>query len=95
MIDHASDCAVHNEPASPARPCNCGAEAPTRTVLTLRIALGSTQSFYVTCDQHKGLLTCERSLSASLASVVPALQELLAAGPAHPDPHAFDGVEIS
>lgn len=24
---HASDCAVHNEPAYPAGPCNCGAEA--------------------------------------------------------------------
>lgn len=23
---HASDCAVHNEPAYPAGPCNCGAE---------------------------------------------------------------------
>lgn len=23
--DHASDCALHNEPASPAGPCDCGA----------------------------------------------------------------------
>lgn len=23
---HASDCAVHNEPALPAGPCDCGAE---------------------------------------------------------------------
>ncbi len=25
---HASDCAVHNEPAMPAGPCDCGAAAP-------------------------------------------------------------------
>lgn len=27
---HASDCAVHNEPAYPAGPCNCGAELTAR-----------------------------------------------------------------
>jgi hypothetical protein len=26
-LHHASDCAVHNEPAMPAGPCNCGAQA--------------------------------------------------------------------
>jgi hypothetical protein len=26
VADHASDCAVHNEPAYPNGPCNCGAE---------------------------------------------------------------------
>lgn len=25
--EHASDCAVHNEPAFPAGPCNCGVDA--------------------------------------------------------------------
>lgn len=25
MIQHSSDCAVHNEPAYPAGPCSCGA----------------------------------------------------------------------
>lgn len=27
-VGHASDCAVHNEPAYPAGPCDCGAAAP-------------------------------------------------------------------
>jgi hypothetical protein len=26
LIHHASDCAVYNEPALPAGPCDCGAE---------------------------------------------------------------------
>ncbi len=30
MIEHASDCAVHNEPALPVGPCNCGAVAFVR-----------------------------------------------------------------
>lgn len=29
MTDHYSDCAVHNEPAYPPGPCNCGAGAST------------------------------------------------------------------
>ena len=28
MADHKSDCAVHNEPALPAGPCDCGADKP-------------------------------------------------------------------
>lgn len=27
-VKHASDCAVHNMPAMPAGPCDCGAEPP-------------------------------------------------------------------
>lgn len=27
IVPHASDCAVHNEPAYPAGPCSCGANA--------------------------------------------------------------------
>ena len=27
MTDHKSDCAVHNEPALPAGPCDCGADS--------------------------------------------------------------------
>ena len=27
MIQHDSDCAVHNDPALPPGPCNCGAQA--------------------------------------------------------------------
>lgn len=30
MTEHASDCAVHNEPAYPAGPCSCGAEQAER-----------------------------------------------------------------
>ena len=63
-------------------------------VLNLTIERGAGGWFYVTCEQHRGVLICRPTLSAALASVVPALQDLLAAGPSHPDPHAFDGVTI-
>jgi len=33
---HWSDCAVHNEPAFPAGPCNCGADAPVADITTGR-----------------------------------------------------------
>lgn len=35
MIAHASDCAVHNEPAYPAGPCDCGATPDPRDVEVL------------------------------------------------------------
>lgn len=30
-VQHASDCAVHNEPAMPAGECDCGAASPAET----------------------------------------------------------------
>ena len=35
MIEHASDCALHSEPAYPAGPCNCGAEMVERVARVL------------------------------------------------------------
>jgi len=35
--EHASDCAVHNEPALPTSPCNCGAAQPPPDELTERL----------------------------------------------------------
>lgn len=32
QIEHTSDCAVHNEPAYPAGPCDCGAQLETFTL---------------------------------------------------------------
>lgn len=32
MTTHKSDCAVHNEPAYPNGPCDCGAEVTTGTI---------------------------------------------------------------
>lgn len=29
LIRHASDCAIHNAPALPVGPCDCGASAPS------------------------------------------------------------------
>lgn len=65
-----------------------------REVLTVRIMRGEANAYYATCDQHRGLLTCEQTISDALASVAPALRELLAAGPPHPDPKAFDGLAL-
>lgn len=38
LYKHRSDCAVHNEPAYPAGPCDCGAEPPTSNRKKLRQA---------------------------------------------------------
>jgi hypothetical protein len=40
-VIHASDCAVHNEPAMPNGPCDCGVDE----VLTLRHALNSAVQY--------------------------------------------------
>lgn len=61
-----------------------------------RIECGaSSGSFFATCDQHKGLLIVESTLTQALAAIMPALRDLLSVGPPHPDPHAFDGIDVS
>lgn len=39
MTSHASDCALHNAPALPVRPCDCGAGDLPRVIRKLRAAL--------------------------------------------------------
>jgi len=38
-MQHASDCAVHNAPALPPGPCDCGAEAELATLRAILRAL--------------------------------------------------------
>lgn len=64
-------------------------------ILSIHIERSEGGMFFVTCDQHRGLLTGEHTLAGALASVIPALRDLLAAGPPHPDPHAFDGIDVN
>ncbi len=64
-------------------------------VLTVHVQRGETGIYFVTCDQHRGLLGAGRTLAGALARVAPSLRDLLDAGPPHPDPHAFDGVDLS
>lgn len=84
-INTGGDAVVIERPLSP-RP-----NVPE--VLTIHVQRG-VHAFYVTCDQHRGLLTGEKSLGEALAAVVPALRDLLSVGPPHPDPHAFDGIDL-
>lgn len=63
--------------------------------LTVNVQRSPSGAYFVTCPQHRGLITVEQSLSAALASVVPALQDLLSVGPPHPDPKAFDGIDVT
>jgi hypothetical protein len=47
-VTHASDCAVHNEPALPRGPCDCGAETAA-----LRAALEPIARHYTVNDCHE------------------------------------------
>ena len=65
-------------------------------ILTFHVERSPTTGyFFATCDQHTGLLVVEKTLAEVLAKVTPALHDLLSVGPAHPDPAAFEGVDLS
>lgn len=51
-----------------------------KEALTFRVDPGQTGLVFVTCDQIRGLLVAERSLSEALAAIEPALNDLASAG---------------
>jgi len=66
------------------------------TILTFRVERSPTTGYFLaTCDQHTGHLVVDKTLAEVLAKVTPALHDLLSVGPAHPDPTAFEGVDLS
>lgn len=47
-MNHASDCAIHNEPAYPAGPCDCGADlspADCRALLPVLAIMNARERF--------------------------------------------------
>jgi hypothetical protein len=64
-------------------------------ILTIHIERSEGGMFFTTCDQHRGLIIGENTLAGAIASVMPVLRDLLAAGLPHPNPRAFDGIDVN
>lgn len=59
---HASDCAVHNEPALPAGPCDCGAETAALAFAKVINEKAIAQRDATIANLHKEIRRLERKL---------------------------------
>lgn len=73
--EHWSDCAVHNEPALPAGPCDCGAEDDME--ITRILALPDAKILAGTTPERLTTLAAERDQAVGEARVASAIREAL------------------
>jgi hypothetical protein len=61
---HDSDCAVHNEPAYPAGPCDCGVELP-EPLISYKATFATIKGY--TAEQMREAILAERDRAARIA----------------------------
>jgi len=74
---HYSDCAVHNEPAASAGPCDCGGYVPQIKSLNLQLETREDGGLFVWSDDVPGLILSGPDKNAVLEAIGPALAVLL------------------
>lgn len=77
QIEHTSDCAVHNEPAYPAGPCDCGA-LMKRALEKARLALSACHGC-LTTDRPDLPLSPETSWTINHAQEIDLITQALGA----------------